>query len=153
MGADGTVLMLLPFAALRARILVPVGSAEDVRAAVAIHVERCDAFGVIRTEPMNEESGLRDAIRAIAGCGVSFCLRVRERGKTEKCDDSSKILFHRSWLFQWLFQWIQLHIAEEYFSTLGLKENLSTRWEGIGSFIHKFAIDVLFYVAILIDQF
>jgi len=46
---DRAVLMTLPFAALRSRILIPLGSADQVGPALSIHVDGGDAFGVVRT--------------------------------------------------------------------------------------------------------
>ena len=45
--ADGTELVLLPIAALGSGVFVPIGSAEDIGEAVAVHVEGSDSFCVV----------------------------------------------------------------------------------------------------------
>ncbi len=65
--AHVTVLVALPLAAVGAGILIPVGSAQDVWAAVAVHVESGNAFGVVGAQPVDGEDGLRNA----AGSGAA----------------------------------------------------------------------------------
>ena len=47
MGADSAELVLFPIAALGSGVLVPIGSAEDIGEAVAVHVEGSDSFCVV----------------------------------------------------------------------------------------------------------
>src|ERR1700751_2874005 len=47
--------MTLPLSPIRARILVPIGSAHDVQKAIAVHVHRGDSFGVIVAETMDKK--------------------------------------------------------------------------------------------------
>ena len=56
---------------LRAGVFVPVGSAEEVGEAVAVHVEGGDAFGVVGAETMDEEGGVGCAVGAGAGGGFA----------------------------------------------------------------------------------
>src|SRR5579871_1430042 len=89
-----SVLMALPLAARRTRILVPVGTTQDVRAAVAIHVECGDAFCMIGAEAVNEKSELGNATGPIPGHGFSSILRPANRsahgyGKKD-CKSSSE---------------------------------------------------------------
>jgi hypothetical protein len=62
---------VLPVSTLRAGVLVPVGSAENVGEAVAVHVEGGDAFGVVVAEAVDEEGGIGCAVGARAGCGLA----------------------------------------------------------------------------------
>jgi hypothetical protein len=55
-GADGTELMLLPLSTLGGGIFIPVGAAQQVKKAIAVHVEERDAFSVVGAERMGEES-------------------------------------------------------------------------------------------------
>jgi hypothetical protein len=88
--ADATELMLLPFAAVRTGILVPVSAAEQVRKAVTIHVEHRDAFGMVGAETMGKKGDTRLASRAAAGMlhselsGMGGVLCVPEGGYKEK---------------------------------------------------------------------
>ncbi len=77
--ADGAVLMLLPLTSRRPRVLVPVGSAEQVSETVAIHIHGGDCFGMVGAQPMHEKRGLRNSIWAIAGGGLADALRVRRQ--------------------------------------------------------------------------
>ena len=83
MYADGAELVLLPFAAIGARVFVPVGTAEQVGEAVAVHVDHGDAFGVVAAEAMREKGHARSAawpaarlLHAELG-GVGGVLRMR----------------------------------------------------------------------------
>ena len=99
MDADGAELVLLPIAALGSGVFVPVGSAEDIREAIAVHVEGSDAFSVVVAEAMDEEGGIGNAIGAGTWCGLAelggmgrvLCVGGddRERDKGE-CD----VIFH-----------------------------------------------------------
>ncbi len=90
MDADGAELMLLPLAAVGTGILVPVGSAEDVEEAVAVHVEKGDAFGVIGAETVGEEGDSRFAVGTVAGMlhaefgGVGWILGLGYSGESEE---------------------------------------------------------------------
>ena len=53
------ILMPLPLAAIRARILIPVSAAQNIGIAVAIHVQRGHAFRMIRSQAMREKRNLR----------------------------------------------------------------------------------------------
>ena len=103
-----TVLAALPLTALGAWILVPVGSAEQVGTAVPVHVERCDALGVISAEPMDEERSLGnaagtgagggDAVRVARGCGRrgrGLCLQDGYGGQ-QRCGDKGGGAFRQS---------------------------------------------------------
>src|SRR5882757_3167613 len=52
---DGAELMPLPFTAVRSGVFIPVGAAEQVGEAVAIHVQQGDALGVIVAEAMGKK--------------------------------------------------------------------------------------------------
>ena len=85
------VLVLLPLAAVGAGIFVPIGAAQDVWIAVAVHVERGDAFSVVGAQTVHEECDLRDAAGAgtgsgfALGCGGIGCLGRSEDGACESC--------------------------------------------------------------------
>src|SRR5258708_4811777 len=63
--AHSSELMLLPLAAIGTRILIPVSAAEQIRKAVAIHVEHRDTLGVVGAETMGRKSNARLAAVAI----------------------------------------------------------------------------------------
>src|SRR5579863_2741638 len=82
------ILVARPLAAGRAGILIPVGAAQQVRAAVAVHVEHGNAFGVVGAEAMHREGGLlhaarRGAARELAVIGWAHL--CKSAGKTENC--------------------------------------------------------------------
>src|SRR5205807_257576 len=72
--AYGSVLMAFPLAARRPRVFIPIGSAQEVGPTVAIHVERGDAFGMIRTQTVSEESHLRNVPGRIPRSGLTRVL-------------------------------------------------------------------------------
>src|SRR5579872_730234 len=59
-------LVPLPIATMRAGVLVPVCSAENIRPSIAVHVDGSDALGVIGAQPMHEKRSLRHVSRSIA---------------------------------------------------------------------------------------
>src|ERR1700680_4977111 len=65
--ANSAVLVLLPLATRGAWILIPVGSAEQVRPAIAVHVQCGDLLGMVCTQTVGKEGGLRSTIRPVAG--------------------------------------------------------------------------------------
>ena len=66
--------MPLPFTALRAGILIPVRSAQEVWPAVSVHVDGGDSFGVIRSQSMHEKSHLRHISRSVAANFIELCV-------------------------------------------------------------------------------
>jgi hypothetical protein len=88
-GADGAELVLFPYAAIGAGVLVPVGSAEQIGVAVAIHVEQRDALGVVVAETMREKGYAWLSAGSVAGMlhaefgGVGGVLGVGERSEEE----------------------------------------------------------------------
>ena len=95
---DRAELMLLPFAALRAWVFVPVGAAQQIGEAVAIHIDHGDAFGMIVPETMREESQARLATRTIARLLHALLGRMsgvlglpRGREKEQRCDYAPKV--------------------------------------------------------------
>jgi hypothetical protein len=73
--------VLFPLSAGWTGILIPIGPAEQVGPAIAIHVECGDALGVIRAQAMNEKSALRNTERTVAGNSLSISLRKGEARK------------------------------------------------------------------------
>ncbi len=85
--ADGAELMLLPFSAVCAGVLVPIGTAENIDEAIVVHVEEGDALGVVGSETVDEKSDSRLSIGAVAGvlhadfgcvCGVLGLARTAD---------------------------------------------------------------------------
>ena len=92
---DGAVLMALPFASLRARVLIPVGTAENVGQAVAVHIERGDALGVIVAELMDEISSLRNVAGSIPASFIELGNdHAREQGQRRESEADGEGAFH-----------------------------------------------------------
>jgi hypothetical protein len=89
MDADGAELVLLPRAAVGAGVLVPIGSAEQIGEAIAVHVEQGDALGVVVAEAVGEKGNARLSAGSVAGVlqaklgGVGGILRMCE-GRSEE---------------------------------------------------------------------
>ena len=74
-----TPLMPRPCASLRARILVPIRTTQQVNKTNANHVDGADAFRVVRANPVRKKGGLRHAVWAAAWLRLAdFTLSVRD---------------------------------------------------------------------------
>src|SRR5579862_6770252 len=72
--------MPLPLAAVWAGVFVPIRPAENVGIAVAVHVHRGDALGVIGAETVRGEDGLRHSVWPVGGSGFLLTRFLRGGG-------------------------------------------------------------------------
>ena len=93
---DGAVLVALPLAALRPRILVPIRPAQDIRPPVAVHVQGGDALGVIGAQSMDGISGFRHIAGRVAPHLIQLSVGgARQRGRGQRGQARQKKMPHR----------------------------------------------------------
>jgi hypothetical protein len=106
MDADAAELVARPLSTACARVLVPVGTAEQIQEAVAVHIEHRDTLGVVGSQTMGEKGDARLSVRLCTWvlhaelrrvCRIlgSRCAECKRKRKKMERDRQTFRYFHR----------------------------------------------------------